>query len=88
MQRIRTHIVLPADLLAQVDLLVGERGRSAFVSDLVRREVESRSLLAALREAKGCWKTENHPELGAGSDAFVDNLRAENESRLASIAHA
>jgi len=63
MLRKRAHVILPADLLAEVDRLVGERGRSAFLSDLVRREIQSRNLLAALREARGSWKTEEHPEL-------------------------
>ena len=47
MLRKRAHVILPADLLAEVDRLVGERGRSAFLSDLVRREIQRRNLLAA-----------------------------------------
>ena len=88
MLRKRAHVILPADLLAEVDRLVGARARSAFLSDLVRREVERRNLLAALREARGSWKTEEHPELQEGSAAFVDRLRAENEARLQSLPDA
>ena len=88
MLRKRAHVILPADLLAEVDRLVGERGRSAFLSDLVRREIQRRNLLAALREARGAWKTEEHPELQEGSEAFVDRLRAENEARLQSLPDA
>src|ERR1700722_781775 len=67
MLRKRAHVILPADLLAEVDRLVGARGRSAFLADLVRREIQRRNLLAALREARGSWKTEEHPELQEGS---------------------
>ena len=88
MLRKRAHVILPADLLAEVDRLVGARARSAFLSDLVRREIQRRNLLAALREARGSWKTEEHPELQEGSDAFVDRLRAENEARLQSLPDA
>ena len=88
MLRKRAHVILPADLLAEVDRLVGERGRSAFLSDLVRREIQRRNLLAALREARGSWNTEEHPELQGGSEAFVDRLRAENEARLKSLTDA
>jgi metal-responsive CopG/Arc/MetJ family transcriptional regulator len=88
MLRKRAHVILPADLLAEVDRLVGERGRSAFLADLVRREIQRRNLLAALREARGSWKTEEHPELQEGSEAFVDRLRAENEARLKSLPDA
>jgi metal-responsive CopG/Arc/MetJ family transcriptional regulator len=88
MLRKRAHVILPADLLAGVDRLVGERGRSAFLSNLVRREIQRRNLLAALREARGSWKTEEHPELEEGSEAFVDRLRGENETRLKSLPDA
>ena len=82
MQRKRAHLTLPEDLLADVDRLVGERGRSAFLAEVIRQEVQRRQLLAAIREARGCWKSEDHPELANGSEAFVDQLRAESEKRL------
>jgi hypothetical protein len=88
MLRKRAHVILPEDLLAEVDRLAGERGRSAFLSDLVRREIQRRNLLAALREAKGSWKAGDHPELQEGSEAFVDRLRAENDARLQSLPDA
>jgi metal-responsive CopG/Arc/MetJ family transcriptional regulator len=82
MRRKRAHVILPEDLLTEVDSLVGQRGRSAFLAEVVRQEVERRKLLIALREAKGSWKTEDHPELKDGSEAFVERLRAENDERL------
>ncbi len=82
MRRKRTHIILPEDLLAEVDRLVGERGRSAFLAEVIGEAVRRRKLLAALRAARGCWKTEDHPELQEGSEAFVERLRRENEQRL------
>jgi metal-responsive CopG/Arc/MetJ family transcriptional regulator len=82
MRRKRAHIILPEDLLAEVDRLVGERGRSAFLAEIVQREIQRRKLLAALQEAKGSWKAEEHPELQEGSEAFVERLRLENEARL------
>jgi metal-responsive CopG/Arc/MetJ family transcriptional regulator len=83
--RKRAHVTLPADLLAEVDRLVGERGRGAFLTDLLRREIQRRNLLRALREAKGSWKAEEHPELKEGSEKFVERLRRENEARLKSL---
>jgi metal-responsive CopG/Arc/MetJ family transcriptional regulator len=85
MRRKRAHIILPEDLLAEVDRLVGERGRSAFLAELVQREIQRRKLLAALREARGSWKLEDHSELAEGSEAFVERLRQENEARLKSL---
>ncbi|MBV9158867.1 MAG: hypothetical protein JO097_21585 [Acidobacteriaceae bacterium] len=82
MRRKRAHILLPEELLAELDRLVGERSRSAFLIDLIERELQRRKLLAALREARGSWKAEDHPELERGSEVFVERLRAENERRL------
>jgi metal-responsive CopG/Arc/MetJ family transcriptional regulator len=82
MRRKRAHVILPEDLLAEVDRLVGERGRSAFLAEVIQKEIQRRKLLAALREARGSWKTEKHPELKDGSEVFVERLRTENEKRL------
>ena len=84
MLRKRAHVILPADLLAAV----GDHGGGAFRSDLVRREIQRRKLLAALREAMGSWKTEENTDLQEGSEAFVDRLRSENEARLKSLPDA
>ena len=72
----RAHIVLPEQLLAEVDALVGQRGRSAFLAEVVGQAVQRRKLLAAFTEAKGSWKDEDHPELANGSGSFVNKLRA------------
>jgi hypothetical protein len=82
MRRKRAHIILPEDVLAEIDHLVGQRGRSAFLAEIAQREIQRRKLIAAVREARGCWKTEDHPELEDGSEAFVDRLRVDNEARL------
>jgi metal-responsive CopG/Arc/MetJ family transcriptional regulator len=82
MRRKRAHVILPEELLAEVDRLVGERGRSAFLAEVVQKEVQRRKLLAALREARGSWKSEDYPELAEGSERFVERLRAENDARL------
>jgi hypothetical protein len=82
MTRKRAHIILPEELLSEIDRLVGERGRSAFLAEVVQRKIQRRKLFAALREAKGCWKTADHPELEDGPEAFVDRLRQENDERV------
>jgi metal-responsive CopG/Arc/MetJ family transcriptional regulator len=71
MRRKRAHVILPEDLLAEVDRLVGERGRSAFLAEVIQREIQRSKLLAALREARGSWKAQDHPELEQGSEEFV-----------------
>lgn len=71
----RAHVVLPVDLVADIDKLVGKRGRSAFLTEVARREVMIRRQREALRDAAGAWKDEDHPELKDGAAAWVAQLR-------------
>ena len=77
----RAHILLPEDLLREIDAIVGQRGRSAFLVETARQEVRRRKLLGFLESKEPAWKDEDHPELAAGADAFVRQLRRESESR-------
>jgi Arc/MetJ-type ribon-helix-helix transcriptional regulator len=77
--RKRAHVFLPEDLLAEVDALVGPRGRSAFLTEVVRDAVNRRRLLQILSDPEPIWKDEDHPELAEGSEAWVRKLREEDE---------
>lgn len=72
----RAHVVLPVDLVADIDKLVGKRGRSAFLTEVARREIKIRRQREALRNAAGAWKDEDHPELAQGAAEWVRQMRA------------
>lgn len=74
----RANVVLPDDLLAQVDALVGPRGRSAFLTEVVREAVNRRRLLEFLSSKEPIWKDEDHPELAGGAEAWVRKMRDED----------
>jgi Arc/MetJ-type ribon-helix-helix transcriptional regulator len=71
----RTHVVLPEDLLAEIDRLVGPRGRSAFLVEVLREEVRRRRLLQILSSPEPFWKDEDHPELSEGAEQWVRKMR-------------
>ena len=77
----RAHIVLPDDLLAEVDALVGARGRGAFLTEVIREAVNRRRLLQILGDTEPIWRDEDHPELAQGSEAWVRQLRQQDESQ-------
>jgi hypothetical protein len=82
MATLRTHIVLPAQLAAEIDALAGPRGRSAFIVETAEKEVRRRKLLAFLDRDEPAWKEEDHPEIAAaGPAAWVHNLRSERSAR-------
>ena len=78
----RAHVFLPEALLSDIDQLFGKGKRSAFLTEVVEREVRRQKLLRALDEAAGCWKDEDHPELKQGSAAYVKELRRGSDTRL------
>jgi hypothetical protein len=80
-----TRIVLPDDLVTEIDKIVGSRGRSAFLAELARREIKRRHLLAVLDREEPLWKHEDHPELKDGATECVRKMRAESEARFQHI---
>src|SRR6202023_3026499 len=77
----RAHILIPSDLLREIDALVGPRGRSAFLLETARQEVKRRKLLRFLKSDEPAWKEEDHPELAGGADNWVRELRKQSERR-------
>ena len=76
---VRTHVLLPEDLVREIDALVGPRGRSAFLVETATNEVRRRRLLEFLKNEEPAWKGQNHPELADGSGKWVRTLRSESE---------
>ena len=77
----RANVVLPDDLLAQVEALVGPRGRSAFLTEVVREAVNRRRLLEFLSSKEPILKDKDYPEFRDGGEAWVRQMR-EQELRL------
>jgi hypothetical protein len=82
----RTHIVIPDQLVKEIDTLVGKRGRSAFLTEAAWKEVRRLRMQKALTEASGSWKDKDHPELKGGAAKYVERIRKQGEKRLAVIA--
>jgi hypothetical protein len=81
----RAHIVLPDELVDEIDSLVGPRGRSAFLVETARAELRRRRLLAFLQDTKPAWQEKDHPELRGGTGVWVKKIRGESETRLARV---
>jgi hypothetical protein len=77
----RAHILLPEDLVKEIDSIVGPRGRSAFLVETAREAVRQKKLLRFLESDIPAWKDANHPELAHGAAAWVRELRQESEAK-------
>jgi hypothetical protein len=72
----RAHITLPDELIAEIDSVVGPRGRSAFLVETAKAELRRRRLLAFLADPEPAWKDEDHPELARlGTAEYVHRMR-------------
>lgn len=80
----RTHLILPEDLVNQVDAFVGKRRRSRFVEEAVREQLRRQTLIAALEESAGVLSESAHPEWATPEKvaAWVRDSRRRDEERL------
>jgi hypothetical protein len=81
----RAHVVLPQDLIEEIDSVVGPRGRSAFLVETARAELRRRKLLSFLGDDQPAWNDKDHPELAAGADVCVRRVRSEMDKRAQGI---
>ncbi len=80
----RAHIVIPEELVREVDELVGARRRSQFFEDAVREKVKRMKLLAAAEAAAGSLADVEIPgwESSEAAAEWVHALRQADEERL------
>jgi hypothetical protein len=78
----RAHVILPVDVVADIDKLVGKRGRSAFLAEIAQREIKLRRQREVLQETAGAWKSEDHPELAQGAAAWIREIRTFDTQRF------
>jgi hypothetical protein len=78
----RTHVVVPEELIREVDRLSGKRKRSQFIVQAIKKEIQRLNYVSAVRETAGAWDEKDHPELKGGSEGWVRKLRDEDKKRL------
>jgi Arc/MetJ family transcription regulator len=77
----RTNLLLPEALVAEVDRVAGPRGRSRYVAEAVERRLRADRLRDAARAVAGSWR--DHPEFPT-SAAVVEWVRRGREERTGS----
>ena len=73
MALVRTNITLPEEVLAQVDAVAGPRGRSAYIADVVARQVRRDHGRKVFAELAGALK--GSTTWGATDEEVDRNLR-------------
>ena len=83
----RAHVVVPDDLLAEIDKLVGPRKRSEFFVDAAREKLRRDRLMAAAEAAAGSLVGVDTPgwETPEETDEWVRAKRREWDQRVARL---
>ena len=58
----RTHIVLPQEMIEEIDRIAGKRRRSEFIEDAIRAKLVNARQREALRQAAGILKSKDYPD--------------------------
>jgi metal-responsive CopG/Arc/MetJ family transcriptional regulator len=76
---VRTNLLLPRDLVEEVDRIAGPRGRSRFFADAARRRLRQESGLRMVRETAGVLRAEDYPHWATSEDVveWITDRRAE-----------
>ena len=72
---VRTNLLLPKELVEEVDHFAGERGRSRYVAEALRARLKRDRLMEAIEKTAGAWSAEDYPEF-ATSKKVVEWVRA------------
>ncbi len=77
----RTHIVLPSLLVKEIDTIVGQRQRSAFIKSSVEQQLRVLRQKKAFLAAKGAWKDNPNFQTKEQIEKYIRNSRASFEDR-------
>ncbi len=77
-------IKIPEELARELDRLAEAEHQActAYVVDLLWRDVQRYKQRAALRLSSGAWNPADHPELARGGAAYVEQIRSEPDERF------
>ena len=73
--RKQANFLLSEEVLEELRRSVAKREQSQFVEAALQKELKRLKLQNILETGFGVWKDSDHPELAAGTDRFVRNLR-------------
>ena len=80
----RTHVILPEDLVKSVGALAGKGKRSQFIEEAIREKLRIDNLLAALEATAGAFSASDHPHWDTPEKvaAWVRESRRQDDKRI------
>ncbi len=84
----RTHVVLPENLVREVDELAGKRKRSRFIAEAVQAKLRHERQKAAFEAARGILRDADYPQWSTPektSEWVHEHRRLDDEHRAAKL---
>lgn len=80
----RTHIIVPDELIKEVDKVVGPRRRSSFITEAIERELKHERLMKSARKVAGSLKDVDIPgwETRESAAKWVHDSRHADDEKL------
>lgn len=72
---VRTNLLLPDDLVAEVDRIAGPRNRSRYFAEAARKAIRRDQLREVVEQTAGALKAEDYPHWATSEDV-VNWIRA------------
>jgi len=58
----RTHVVLPDEIIKEIDEKVGSRNRSRYITEVLSERIRRDKLVETIRRGAGTLRDEDYPE--------------------------
>ena len=83
----KAHLVIPGEILEEVDKIAGKRRRSLFIAEATQEKLERERFLKTLDETAGAWSDKSHPEFKTARDVeqYVREKRRSYRKRVKGI---
>lgn len=84
MNTVRTNITFPKDLLLEVDRLVGEGRRSAFLAESVREHLSKIKFAEVVKDSAGIFDPKDYPHFSTPKKvrSYIRSYRNKNSNRF------
>ena len=82
----RTNVLLPEELVEELDQVAGKRKRSRFIVQAIREKLARLKFAEMLTQTAGAWSDENHPEIRTQEDLnrYLRRVRGATDRRVRS----
>jgi hypothetical protein len=81
----KAHLVIPQEILDEVDHIAGKRRRSLFIAQATKEKLDRERFIKALEDTCGIWTEDRHPNLRSSGDmeALIRKTRDSFQKRKA-----